>query len=211
VLVVLSLLVVAALSGTGLAQAPEGSAAPGEVSEALLKDTGAYAAAFGVSLDEAVRRLQLQEDIGNLNAKLEAEQADTFAGLWIEHQPQYRVVAAFTHDGEATIKPYIEGTALAGIVVVRSANATLAELKSARAQAASMAESVGVPAYSALDVPANTAHLYVLDPEALGAAFESADVGLSPHVLVLAVREFPKLVTDIYGGWLCRHAPAGSL
>ena len=34
---------------------------------------------------------------------------DTFAGLWIQHQPEHRFVVLVTHDGEETIRPYIEG------------------------------------------------------------------------------------------------------
>ncbi len=68
-----------------------------------------YAKDQDVPLEEAVRRLQLQESVGKLGAELEANERDTFAGLWIEHEPEYRVVAAFTRDGEETIRPYVEG------------------------------------------------------------------------------------------------------
>jgi hypothetical protein len=71
------------------------------------------AEALGISVDEAVRRFQLQEAIGPLGAQLEANEADTFAGLWLQQEPEFRVVVAFTQDGEATMQPYVAGTPLA--------------------------------------------------------------------------------------------------
>ena len=38
---------------------------------------------MGVDLQEAIHRLQLQNEIGGLNRKLIEKEADTFAGLWI--------------------------------------------------------------------------------------------------------------------------------
>src|SRR5258706_2011713 len=50
--------------------------------EAFLADASAYAEQFGVSLEEATRRRQLQADagIGALDAALQSREAETFAG-----------------------------------------------------------------------------------------------------------------------------------
>ena len=65
-----------------------------EVSDALRRDASAMAEELGISVDEALRRLQYQDGIGDLQAALMANEHDTFAGLWIEHQPEYRIVIA---------------------------------------------------------------------------------------------------------------------
>jgi hypothetical protein len=84
-----------------------------------------YARAYCVSVQEAERRMEIQNrgamgpktepgrlppppanDIGAINAALQAKEADTFAGLWIQHQPEYRVVAAFTRNAAATLAKY---------------------------------------------------------------------------------------------------------
>lgn len=64
--------------------------------EALRRDVQQYAEEMGVSLDEAMRRFQYMDDIGELNATLNAHEQDTFAGLWVEHQPEFRVIVLFT-------------------------------------------------------------------------------------------------------------------
>ncbi|MDD5095403.1 MAG: META domain-containing protein [Dehalococcoidia bacterium] len=77
-----------------------------------------YAQALGISVEEAMRRLQLQEVIGELQAKLRANEPETFVELRVEDEPKYWVVVVFTENGEETIKPYIENTELEGIVEV---------------------------------------------------------------------------------------------
>lgn len=84
-----------------------------------------YARAYCVSIEEAERRMAIQnrgaigpktepgrpprppeDSIGALNAALQEKEAGTFAGLWIEHRPDYRVVVAFTRNAAATLAKY---------------------------------------------------------------------------------------------------------
>lgn len=84
-----------------------------------------YARSYCVSIEEAQRRMALQsrDDIGpraepgpvpeppgigtgELSAVLRTNEAATFAGIWIQHQPDYGVVVAFTHDAAATLARY---------------------------------------------------------------------------------------------------------
>src|SRR3712207_3288597 len=60
---------------------PDGDARSESVADALQQDAAVYASQFRVSLQEGGRRLQLQEAIDALNARLTEEQAATFAGL----------------------------------------------------------------------------------------------------------------------------------
>jgi hypothetical protein len=66
-----------------------------EKEEALNPDAKTYAKDFGVSVEEADRRLDLQDDVGSLGAKLEKNEPDTFAGLESRHKPDYHVVVYF--------------------------------------------------------------------------------------------------------------------
>ena len=100
--------------------------APGD--DGLLRDAQSYAKAYGVSVPEALRRLQLQEAIGVLNAELAAEEPGTFAGLSIENGPVYQVVASFTRDGASTLQRHARGP-LATLVVAQQAPLTLVQLK----------------------------------------------------------------------------------
>ena len=85
-----------------------------------------YARAYCVSLEEAQRRMEIQNrgaigprtepgprpdtapdaDPGSLQVMLMEKEPDTFAGLWIQHEPTYGVAVAFTRDAAATLAKY---------------------------------------------------------------------------------------------------------
>lgn len=162
--IALTILATLPFASASFAQGPQGTISIAQENEALMKDAYAYATTMGVDLDEAVRRLHLQGEIGNLNATLVANEGDTFAGLWIQHQPAYRVIVQFTRDGEVTIRSYIAHGPLASVVEIHAARVTVNELESARAQAAQIAGTLNIPASSGINVLENRAELYVLDP-----------------------------------------------
>jgi hypothetical protein len=84
-----------------------------------------YARAYCVPVEEAERRMAIQlrdaigpktepgpppgpapDSIGAVSAAVSKNEAATFAGIWIEHRPKYRVVVAFTRDGSRTLAKY---------------------------------------------------------------------------------------------------------
>lgn len=89
-----------------------------------------YAAEMGVSVEEAARRLELQAAAGELDALLAAEEAATFAGLTIEHQPSFHVVVRFTDPAAAKrLAARVAAGPLRGLVETRPARHSIAELQ----------------------------------------------------------------------------------
>jgi hypothetical protein len=66
--------------------------------EALADDAVQYAAQFGVSVDEAQRRLKAQQDSVAATDAIAREFAGRLAGISIEHSPEYRIVVLLTGD-----------------------------------------------------------------------------------------------------------------
>jgi hypothetical protein len=91
-------------------------------------DARSYASEYGVDIGEAARRLGLQELVGEVGARIAADEAATYAGHWIEHQPAFKVVFAFTSDGDR-MRRYFDGTPLESVVEIRSASFTAARLE----------------------------------------------------------------------------------
>ena len=84
---------------------PAGPAAGQDLlDDPLLPDARQYAATYEVGLEEALSRLRLQGAVGRLNAELAAKEPATFAGLWVEHGPGYRIVVQFAGRGEARLQ-----------------------------------------------------------------------------------------------------------
>ena len=150
--------------------------------EAMCRDAEAYARQFGVTVEEAIARLQFQDGIGELNVALQANEADTFGGLWIEHEPNYRIVVLFTRKGERTIRPYLADEPYAHLVEIRQARYTLAELETIYAQATRELSKLDFGVNVLLDVPGNCVEVTVGDREWFESELRRAGVRLPDGV-----------------------------
>jgi hypothetical protein len=91
--------------------------------EAVREDAEQYAAQFGVTPDEAVRRLKAQQDSVPATDAIAREFADRLAGISIEHSPEYRIVVLLTGN-----EPVADRNAAGVPIVFRSgARATRAQ------------------------------------------------------------------------------------
>jgi hypothetical protein len=64
--------------------------------QALSEDSVQYAAQFGVSPDEALRRLKAQQESVAATDSIAREFAGRLAGISIEHRPEYRIIVLLT-------------------------------------------------------------------------------------------------------------------
>jgi hypothetical protein len=154
----------------------------------LRQDAQHYAAEYGVDLEEALRRLQAMDEIGRLNAALTANEGDTFGGLWVEHEPAFRVVASFTRDGAQTIQPYIQGKSWAHLVEVREVKATTEELISAEILTRRALDQLDFEVISAVDTQGNRVAVWVTDPEWVASELRRKGIEL-PDLAELVVVE----------------------
>lgn len=76
--------------------APLGAQQVQTQAEALADDAIQYAAQFGVTPDEALRRLKAQQASVAATDAIRAEFASRLAGISIEHQPEYRIAVLLT-------------------------------------------------------------------------------------------------------------------
>jgi len=170
--------------------------------EALAEDAQWYAADRGVGLEEAVRRLRLQESVGELSARLQEEERETFGGLWIEHEPEYRVKARFTEGGEEKLRRYVEGGPLDGTVEVEAlpADATLEELQYEQQGDGLMIDGTGQRSSSLIDVSQNRVEVSVTAKQRLLEALDAKGARLPAHVQVTEVSDLGGPDADSYAG-----------
>lgn len=157
--------------------------------DALLFDAQHYAADFEVSVEEAVCRLMIQDEIGPLGAALRSGEPQTYGGLWIHHEPEFGVTVLFTEDPEAALAPYVRGSALAGIVKARKSNVSLRYLEQAQNQAHAVASATGIPVESGINVAQNRVELYVIDIKGFTKALRSAGLRLPERVALIKVEQ----------------------
>jgi hypothetical protein len=133
-------------------------------SQALLEDATSYAQRYTLSLAEAVRRLQLQLRVGDLDAALSRDERSSFGGLWIQHEPAFRLVMAFT-DGSAASRSLsaVRDRALDVEVDLRSVRWTLAELEEHQRAAMELATKLEVRVDADINVFQNRVEIYALE------------------------------------------------
>lgn len=160
-----------------------------------------YAKHFGVTVDEAVRRFELQDMTGRLDEEVTTREAETFAGLWIEHTPEFKVVVLFTRNAEETIKPYLQSyPELAEIIEVRTAKMSLVELENVQNAASISLRDLGIIHDSEIDVYENQVKVYVADRVQFDGAILDSALILPDCVDVITVEELAQPTTEIYAG-----------
>ncbi|MDO9517350.1 MAG: hypothetical protein Q7J10_04785 [Methanosarcinaceae archaeon] len=165
----------------------------------LLYDAQIYAQNNNISTEEALRRFQFQDIAGKLDAELSMNEPETFAGLWVEHNPKFKIVVQFTRDGGETIKPYLKQyTELADIVEVHTAKVSLVDLQKAQANASDSARALDIPVESGINVYNNSVELYVTksDRILLDDALQRGDIQLPDVVRVITVEANALVVMD---------------
>lgn len=73
--------------------------------ESLRQDAQAYAGMHNVGEQEALRRLRIEEKMGDTVARLREQHRERFAGIYLQHEPQFRLVVRLTAD--RPVKPEV--------------------------------------------------------------------------------------------------------
>lgn len=92
--------------------------------DALYRDAQEYAAAHAVGVDEAMRRLQAQEESVPATDRVTATYRERLAGIAIEHSPVYRIVVLLTGSDPVPDQSVSAGGMIVPIVFRTGAAAT---------------------------------------------------------------------------------------
>ncbi|MEM9292108.1 MAG: S1 family peptidase [Acidobacteriota bacterium] len=180
------------------------------VSEALERDAVAYAEYFGTDIEEALQRLDLQARIGELDAALTEETADTFAGLWLDHDPEFEVVALYTNASAA--QEWLNEEALgdlAPLITVQPAAVTLKQLEAFLEEAETQLRAADQVADLWINVRENQVEILTPAPEELTAALATKRISLPPHSAIVEVEALAQPEADIRGGRKMSRCTAG--
>lgn len=205
---------------TLLTLAPVPSALAQEPEDPLLQDARQYAKAYDVEVDEALRRLRAQSEIGKLNAELLAKERATFGGLFIQHDPSFRVVAQFTPKGGQNLDAHLQALGLQDLapdVERRTVRLPLRRLEALQAEANRIVRKQGVAADSRINVAENRVELVTEMPADLVQAITAesrtsklaADLRLPENVEIVGTDSLPRPQAYIFGGVAIDRCTAG--
>lgn len=187
---------------------------PLEPENALTRDAEVYSEDFGVDLDTAMYRLGIQTEIGDLDTILELSEKEDFAGLYIQNEPVYHIFVLYKHHKykqgnkgkkgknetfNGRLNARLAKTKWRNFVKLRKVKYTLTELEDLQSNAVELAESVGIPADTSVDVTKNSVELAVTDIDAFNGALANEGLTLPDGMSLVEVDE---LITaqSIYGG-----------
>lgn len=163
------------------------------------RDVQAYAERYGVSKSAAQQALLLQDRAGDLEERLLATERDSFAGLWIEHAPEFRIVVAFRGDARAAVARHASAFPdLAARIVAKSVSYSLIELNSAAE--ALTAGSVKPPFDLRIYERGNEVEVMVESHSALDKYLTESRLALPPEANVRVVASLAESTANIYAG-----------
>jgi len=153
-------------------------------------DQAIYAQHYGIDMDEAAWHFDMMNNAHLLGNALENDHPDMFTGFWIEHEPEFRLVASFTRNGEEILETYREKyPELVGITVIKQNQYTLDELLQAQEEVNKTLEELGLFCSSATMETKNRVEVYVTDSDLFYSTLEEAGVELPECVVPVIVYE----------------------
>lgn len=197
--VIISLIGITAVSG-----ADPGNTIPDEENQSVdgqLLEAEYYAKYFGVSIDEAFHRFKLENAARPLENELSTKYPETFAGLWVEHTPEFKVVVAFTHDGETTIKPYLQGE-LADTLELRVVKYSYSILQNVQMEFSSILNTFSIKSDSSIDIMDNCVVVNITKPDKiqLDNALQNGKLTIPENINIVTVDALAKPEVNVYGG-----------
>lgn len=168
---------------------------------ALQRDTAWYANEFGISYDQAEYRLSLLDEFRLLQQVLREKEAATFGGLWLQHEPSFKVYIRFTDDGEEAIARYLVGSPLKDfVVIVKNSANSLESLIETQTEVAATLHKLNLEFDYDIKVQTGRVQLFVKDVGLFHSTLDRVNIPLSATVDIIEVESLSRETTDIKAG-----------
>ena len=146
-----------------------------------------YAETFHVSVEEAESRFAKEDYAGEVGHLIETGSPETFAGIWIEHEPVFRVVVRFVGDAKAQLAKYTQDP----LFVPETAPRPYKLLVEAQNSIARQLAEHGFDFESDIDLKKSEVTLYVRNPAKVKKRF-SESFAKWPFIRVCKANGFPE-------------------
>jgi len=119
------------------------------------EDIELYAEKYGISTEEARERIKIREYLPDgFDEMLLQKEPESFGGLWIQNNPEYKIILAFTSHGTELAAQYVPAD-LAPYVEIRTVKYTEAELMNDHDTFIAFIQNQKIPFNSAIDIRSN--------------------------------------------------------
>jgi len=170
-----------------------------------------YAKHYSVTMEEALHRLQLQDSFPGLSIALEKNEKLTYGGLWIQHEPDYKIIIAFTVNGEQTISEYSNYISkdVAPYIEIKTVKKSLEELLNEQDSLLTSLAKQNIKVDSRVDIINNCVSIDVkkTDKDYFSAVTNNSQLAIPTGLEINFVDGLYQLATNIYGGLTLRWSP----
>lgn len=167
----------------------------------LKGDIAWYANEFGISYDEAEYRLDLLDSFRLFQQVLREKEAATFGGLWLQHEPSFKVYIRFTDDGEATIAQYLGNSPLKDfVIIVKNSLVPLESLIETQTEVAATLHKLNLEFDHDIKVQTGRVQIFVKDIELFHSTLDRTSTPLPAMVDIIKVANLSRETSDIKAG-----------
>lgn len=156
-------------------------------------DMAIYAWSMNITIEQAMDRQTIRDSFDGVQPALMGNEADTFYGMWIQHEPEYKIVIAFTRDGETTVKKYVSAYQM-HFVELRTFRYTLNELLAGQRKVGDALNNLGIRFQGGPRVKENTVIFEVTDRAPIDRAIAEGMVVLPDFVRIEVVNSLAEPV-----------------
>jgi hypothetical protein len=155
-------------------------------------DMRMYSADIGINAQELKWRNVIIDKARYLEGLLSRKESTTFAGLWLEQKPKFRIVVQFAGKPQKNISAYIYDKEVAKIIEVRTATVSLIDLYKIRAKTEAVITNAEINFSSGTDVMKNRVELYITKQDSLNkmSAINKVRAQFPKTVLLIAIQWF---------------------
>lgn len=121
----------------------------------------ATAQRYEISVSEAKYRLARIAEAGQLDRKLQLESSETFAGLYVQHQPSFQVIVKFTKLPAVSLAQYTSDP----LYKAEQAPRSLEYLRAVQDEIGEQLLAAGIEFESGIDLETSGINVYVLHPK----------------------------------------------
>jgi hypothetical protein len=151
-----------------------------------LVDMAVYAWSMNITIEQAMDRQTIRDSFNSVHPALMGNEADTFCGMWIQHEPEYKFVIAFTRDGETTIKKYVSAYQM-HFIELRTFRYTLNELLAGQRKVGDALNDLGIRFISGVRIQENAVVIEITDRSPVDQAVAEGKVVLPDFVRIEVV------------------------
>lgn len=168
--------------------------------DALMLTAERYADDFDVSIDEALTRLRNGDEIRKLQEYLSEQYPDEFAGLWVQHKPEYRITVLVINVGKIHDDERIAVSPVKEYLTIANASVSLSQLRSTQKKVQAILFASDIPFEAGINIVENSVDVYSTSVLAIHKTLLKADVTIPSYVRLIQVDQLSQLASDIYAG-----------